>query len=110
MGLCFTGMALAETHSADNVEAWYQEALVLMKGADQEKAFGLFTRASAQRQAKSQFELAKYYDGSVGTRYDRHKALQLLTTSAENSYVKAQEQLAFIYLNGKPGMAPCDTA
>lgn len=93
-------------------ENLYQQAVAQLKGqgvpVNQERAFELFTQASNQHHPKAQFELAKFYDGSIGARFDRSKALQLIKASAEKSYVGAQEELAFIYLNGKPGMATRD--
>lgn len=74
-----------------------------------EKAFELFSRASAGGDPEAMFELGKLYEKGIGTQQDFAKALELYRKSAELGFADAINDLGFLYYQGASGL-PRDQA
>ncbi len=74
-----------------------------------EKAFELFSRASAQGDPEAMFELAKLYEKGIGTGQSFPKALELYQKSADLGFADAINDLGFLYYQGASGL-PRDQA
>ena len=74
-----------------------------------DKAFELFSRASAQGDPEAMFELAKLYEKGIGTEQSFLKALALYQKSADLGFADAINDLGFLYYQGASGL-PRDQA
>ncbi|KAF1021934.1 MAG: Secretory immunoglobulin A-binding protein EsiB [Paracidovorax wautersii] len=57
--------------------------------------------ATQQGQARSDYELARYFSGATGDRIDPPRAMHHLKRAAEGGLTQAQVDLAFVHYNGQ---------
>lgn len=75
---------------ADEAYRWYEKALAVFHGAEEEKAWKY-----------TEYRIGKMYAAGLGTEQDYLQAVDWLTLSADENYKYAQYSLSGLYYHGK---------
>ncbi|NCC07657.1 MAG: sel1 repeat family protein [Clostridia bacterium] len=84
---------------AEEAYRWYEKALAVFHGAEEEKAWKY-----------TEYRIGKMYAAGIGTEQDYLQAVDWLTLSADENYTYAQYSLGGLYYHGKGVAQEYETA